>query len=67
MYQHLSIPILPAVKLAICTRRIINGDVVTDDEAGVGDTGDDEVAQVAVVGFDVALACCEGETLGRRG
>lgn len=34
-----------------------------DDKAGLGSAGNDHVAEVAVVGLDVALAGAEVETL----
>ena len=63
MNQHLGVAINPLVELLVRLRRIVDVDVVTDDEAGLGAAGDDQVAQVAVVGFDVALARSEMETL----
>jgi hypothetical protein len=63
MNQNLSIPILPAIKLLIRLRRFVNPDLVRDDKGGLGATGNDHVAQVAVVLLDVALACADCQTL----
>ena len=57
MDQHLGITLNPLVKLLICLRCVIDVDLMTDDEARFGAAGDDQVSEVAVVGFDVALAC----------
>ena len=57
MDQHLGITLNPLVKLLICLRCVIDVDLMADDEAGFGAAGDDQVSEVAVVGFDVALAC----------
>lgn len=63
MNQHLGVAIDALIELLVRLRRVVDVDVVADDEAGLGAAGDDQVAQVAVVGFDVALARSEVETL----
>ena len=55
MNKDLRIAILPAIELRIGLRRLIDGDLVADDEGGLGAAGDDHVAQVAVIGLHVAL------------
>jgi hypothetical protein len=66
MNQNLSIPILPPIKLYISLRRLLNADLVRDDEGGFGAPGDDHVAQVAIVLLDVALACAYCQALLTR-
>ncbi len=61
--QHLRVPLHPLIKLAIRLGRLIDADIMADDKTGVGAAGDDQVAQVAVVFFDVALAGADCETL----
>jgi hypothetical protein len=58
MYQDFSIPLDPLIELLIRDGGVLNTDLVADDEGGFGAPGDDQVAQVAVVVFDVALAGC---------
>jgi hypothetical protein len=67
MNKHLGIAIDPLVELLVRDGRILDADLMADDEAGFGFAGDDQVALVAVVGFDVALAGSEEETLERGG
>lgn len=50
----------PLVKLLVSTWSIINLNLIRDHEARLGTAADDQVAKVAVVRFDVALACAEG-------
>ena len=63
MQQHLRISINSLVEFLIRLGRRVDADVVADDETRVCAAGDDEVAEVAVVLFDVALACPYRETL----
>lgn len=42
---------------------LVNAALVRDDKVGLGPAGDDEVAEVPVVGLDIALAGAEVETL----
>lgn len=63
MNQHLGVAMDALIELLVRLRGVVDVDVVTDDEAGLGAARDDQVAQVAVVGFDVALARSEVETL----
>jgi hypothetical protein len=58
MNKHLRIPINPLIELLVRVRSIFDADLMTDDEAGFCASGYDQVAQVAVVGLDVALAGC---------
>ena len=53
--QHLGIALNSLVKLLIRHLRIVDADLMTDDEAWFRLSRDDEISQVAVVGFDVAL------------
>ena len=63
MDQHLRVPILPAIELCVGSRRLVDTDLVRDDEGWFGAPGNDHVAKVAVVHLDVALACADRETL----
>ena len=56
MQQHLGVTINPSVKLVVRIRRIIQRDVVRNNEPRLSHSGDDQVAQVAVVRLDIALA-----------
>jgi hypothetical protein len=66
MNQNFSIPILPPIKLYIRLRRLLNADLVRDNEGGLGSPGDDHVAQVTVVLLDVALTCAYCQALLTR-
>lgn len=63
MNQHLCVPILPPVKLDIGIRRLLNANLMTDDETGLGAAGDDHVAEIAVVGLHIALTRPDGQAL----
>lgn len=56
--EHLGVAVGSLVEFLICIWRIIDTDLMADDEAGSGLASDDEVAEVAIIGFDVALAGC---------
>lgn len=58
MDKHLGVPFNPLVEFLVRNFRVFEADFVADDEARLGSASDDQVAQVAVVGFDVALSCC---------
>jgi hypothetical protein len=55
MNQNLRIPILPTIKLGVSLWRLVNSDFVADNERRLSAPRDDHVAEVAVVGFYVAL------------
>lgn len=59
MNNDFGIPVLPLIKLFVRDHGVVEGDLVGDDEARLGPPRDDEVAEIAVVGFDVALAGAE--------
>ena len=44
MYQDLCISVNPLVKFLICFRHVVNIDIVGDDKAWLGTTGDDQIA-----------------------
>ncbi len=67
MNKHLSVAIDSLIEFLVCNGSVLDGDLVADNEAGLGSAGYDEVAQVAVVGFDVTLAGCQVESLRREG
>jgi len=56
MDQHLRIPIDALIELLIRARRVIDVDLMGDHKTRLRAPGDDQVAQVAIVGLDVALA-----------
>jgi hypothetical protein len=58
MDKHLGVPFDPLVEFFVRNFRVFEADFVADDEARPGSASDDQVTQVAVVGFDVALSCC---------
>lgn len=55
MDNNLRIPILSLIKLLISSLRISKSDLVRNHKAGLRFPRNDHIAQVAVVGFDVAL------------
>lgn len=59
MNQHLSISIDTPIKLVIGTFSFFNTDLVRHDEAWLGLAGNYKIAEIAVVGLDVALAGTE--------
>ena len=63
MHEHFGIAFDALVKLFICGRRFVDANLVGDDEARLGPAGHDEVAQVAIVSLDVALASPKAQTL----
>ncbi len=56
MDEHLGIAVDAPVEFLVRDGSVVDGDVVADDEAWGGAAGEDEVAEVAVVVLDVALA-----------
>lgn len=44
MNKHLGVPINPLVEFFICLWRVLDRDLVADDEAGLRPTIDDQVA-----------------------
>jgi hypothetical protein len=63
MQQHLGVAIDSLVELVISIDSLVNVDFVRDDKRRLSAARDDEVAELAVVGLDVALACTEEKTL----
>lgn len=61
--QDLGVSVFPLVKLVVCNLCVVDGDLMRDHEAGLGLAGNDEIAQVPVVGLDVTLAGCERQAL----
>ena len=63
--KHLSPPLHPLIELLIRSlyRPILERNLMADDPAGVRGARDDHVAQLAVVRFHIALACCYVEAL----
>ncbi len=57
MNEHLRVAIDPLVELLVGVRRLLDADLVADDEAGFGFSGDDQVTEVAIVSLDVGLTC----------
>lgn len=67
MDEHLGVPINTLIKLFVRNLCVLDVDLVRHDEAGLGSARDDQVAQVAVVGLDIALASSELEALEHSG
>ena len=63
MEQDLGVTIDPLVELVISIDSLIDIDFVRDDERRLSTARDDEVAELTIVGLDVALACTEVKTL----
>jgi hypothetical protein len=63
MDDNLRVPVDPLVELFVRCLRILDSNLVRHYEAGLGFAGDDQVAELAVIRFDVALAGANCETL----
>jgi hypothetical protein len=61
--QHLGVAIDSLVELVVSINSLVNVDFVRNDKGRLGTAGDDEVAELTVVGLDVALASAEEESL----
>ena len=61
--EHLGVPVNTLIKLFVRNLGVVDVDLVRHDEAGLGSARNDQVAKVAVVGLDIALAGSKGETL----
>ncbi len=65
MQQHLRPALLAPVEVVVTLRGFLEGQLVRDDERGRRPSGDDEVAQVAVVAGDRALPAQRQPATGR--
>jgi hypothetical protein len=63
MEQNFGVAINSLVELVVSINSLVNVDFVRNDERGLSTARDDEVAELTVVGLDVALACTEVKTL----
>ena len=63
MEQDLGVTIDSPIELVVGIDSLVNVDLVRNDERRLSTTRDDEVAELTVVGLDVALACAEEESL----
>jgi len=61
--QDLGVPIDSLVELVISIDGLINVDLVRNHERWLSTSGDDEVAELTVVGLDVALTSAEEQSL----
>jgi len=61
--QDFGVAIDSLVELVISIDGLINVDLVRNDERWLSTSGDDEVAELTVVGLDVALASAEEQSL----
>jgi len=64
MEQDLGVTVHSPVEFVVCFDGLVDADLVADDETWFGSSGDDEVAKIAVVRLDVALAGSEEQALG---
>lgn len=62
--ENLGVPVDSLIELLIGSLRIINVNLMRDDEAGLGLACNDQVTQISVVSLDVALASAERKSLG---
>ena len=60
MYQDLCVAFNSLVKLLICLGRLVNPDLVRDNEAWVGSSRNNQIAQIPIVLLDVALTGANG-------
>ena len=63
MNEDLGVSVYSLVKLLVCYLCIVNCNLMRDDERWFCSARNDEVSKVSVVLLDVALACCEAQTL----
>ena len=63
MQQNFSVPINPAIELIIRLDSTLQPNLMADHETRLGPTRDDQIAEIAVVRLDIALAGAEGEAL----
>jgi hypothetical protein len=63
MNQYLRLPILPTVKFRIGLGSIFNANLMTDNERRFRATGYDHVAEVAVIGLNIALTGSDCQAL----
>jgi hypothetical protein len=61
--QHLGVPINSLIKLVVSIDSLVNVDFMRNDKGRLGTARDDEIAELTVVGLDVALASAEEESL----
>jgi hypothetical protein len=61
--QHLGVPINSLIKLVVSIDSLVNVDFMRNDKGRLGTARDDEIAELTVVGLDVALTSTEEETL----
>ena len=63
MDEHFCVSFNPLVKLIISQLRVLNSNLMADDEARLRLSRYDEIPQVAVVCLDIALSRRETQTL----
>ena len=63
MYQDLCVAFNSLVKFLIRPGRLVNADLVRDNEAWVRSSRDNHIAQVPIVLLDVALTGANGKAL----
>ena len=63
MEQDLGVTVHSPVEFVVCFDGLVDANLVADDETWFGSSGDDEVAKIAVVRLDVALAGAEEQAL----
>ena len=63
MDEHFGVPIDSLIKLVVGNLGVLDADLVRYDETRLCPAGNDQVAEIAVVGLDVALTGTERETL----
>lgn len=59
MDEHLGVPLNSLIELLVCDLSLIDANLVADDERWLSLTRDDEISEVSVVLFYVALASGE--------
>jgi hypothetical protein len=63
MKQDLSIPVNPPVELVVRLYRIVNTTLMRHHKRRLSPAADNEVAQVSIVRFDIALSCAQAQPL----
>jgi hypothetical protein len=65
MDDNLGVPVHSLVELLVRCLGVLDSNLVRDDEAGLSFPSDDQVAELAVISLDVALACADCQALLR--
>lgn len=63
VYQNLRITFDPLIELLVCRWSFVNANLMRNDKAWVSSPCNDHVSQIAIILFDVTLACANSKAL----